>query len=87
MSLFCNWKHTPPPCPDFNGWEVYSVEKEFGRMGIDKNSKLWRFSDLNVVGFYDLISNLTSIWRNAFHQQFLQAYPEPPIQKSVPHVC
>lgn len=30
-----------------DGWSIYSVREEFGRMGVGSRSKAWRFTDIN----------------------------------------
>ncbi|THH16496.1 hypothetical protein EW146_g4156 [Bondarzewia mesenterica] len=40
--------YTPnPPLNVNNGWSIYSVREEFGRMGVGTRSKAWRFTDVN----------------------------------------
>ncbi|KAH8984042.1 phosphatases II [Lactarius akahatsu] len=42
------FNYTPsPPLTASNGWNIYSPREEFGRMGVGKRSKAWRFTDIN----------------------------------------
>ncbi|KAH9009888.1 Myotubularin-like phosphatase domain-containing protein, partial [Lactarius pseudohatsudake] len=42
------FNYTPsPPLTASNGWNLYSPREEFGRMGVGKRSKAWRFTDIN----------------------------------------
>lgn len=36
-----------PPYTANNGWSLYSVREEFGRMGVGSRTKAWRFTDIN----------------------------------------
>lgn len=36
-----------PPLSANDGWSIYSVREEFGRMGVGSRTKAWRFTDIN----------------------------------------
>lgn len=48
MEQLYAFNYTPsPPLTVNNGWSLYSLREEFGRMGVGTRTKAWRFTDIN----------------------------------------
>ena len=45
--LYAFYYSPNPPLSVNDGWSLYSVREEFGRMGVGTRTKAWRFTDIN----------------------------------------